>query len=105
MTAPLRLKRQRPTSRRQEISQIRSGRLVAAVLVDTPVSHLEGIYDYLIPENIESSAIVGASRMSSNTGARGRTAYPLELYMTTLDEASLSFPMVLVVTSACFTVW
>ena len=59
MTAPLRLKRQRPTSRRQEISQIRSGRLVAAVLVDTPVSHLEGIYDYLIPENIESSAIVG----------------------------------------------
>jgi primosomal protein N' (replication factor Y) len=27
--------------------------------VNTPVSHLEGIYDYLVPEHIESSAIVG----------------------------------------------
>ncbi len=33
---------------------------VASVLVETPVSYLEGIYDYLIPQHLNESATVGS---------------------------------------------
>ena len=59
MAAPLKLKRQRTPQKIKPNSAIAEKQPVAAVLVDTPVSHLEGIYDYLVPLHLESSAIYG----------------------------------------------
>ncbi len=59
MATPLKLKRQNSTARVKENKLIVSSLPVAAVLVDTPVSHLEGIYDYLVPVEFDEIAIAG----------------------------------------------
>ena len=59
MAAPLKLKRQSsPKVVRQDLS-VAQELPIAAVLVDTPVSHLEGVYDYLVPESLHASATIG----------------------------------------------
>lgn len=59
MVAPLKLRQQKSSSSFQA-EVIASEKLpVASVLVDTPVSHLEGIYDYLVPEHLHETAIFG----------------------------------------------
>ena len=59
MTAPLKLKRQSVKSKhgidKEDLAKLK----VASVLVDTPVSHLEGLYDYLIPSSLTSIATIG----------------------------------------------
>ncbi len=59
MTAPLKLKRQsvksKPGKDKEDLAKLK----VASVLVDTPVSHLEGLYDYLIPSSLTSIATIG----------------------------------------------
>ncbi len=59
MTAPLKLKRQlvksKPGIDKEDLAKLK----VASVLVDTPVSHLEGLYDYLIPSSLTSIATIG----------------------------------------------
>ncbi len=61
MSEPLKLKRQKPIgfskSKREYLSAVSNP--LASVLVDTPVSHLEGIYDYLVPEELSISATIG----------------------------------------------
>jgi primosomal protein N' (replication factor Y) len=59
VTSPLRLKRQSAKSPKIGHSENHYSQLVAAVLVDTPVSHLEGIYDYLIPQEFIEAATIG----------------------------------------------
>ncbi|MEY3384924.1 MAG: hypothetical protein RLZ38_425, partial [Actinomycetota bacterium] len=61
MSAPLKLKRQRSSEVRSQSKKFPVAELkpVASVLVDTPVSHLEGIYDYLVPQELSSAAVVG----------------------------------------------
>ena len=59
MAAPLKLKRQNTSAPVKQNKQITSNLPVAAVLVDTPVSHLEGIYDYLVPVEFDEIAVVG----------------------------------------------
>ena len=59
MAAPLKLKRQNSSAPVKQNKQITSNLPVAAVLVDTPVSHLEGIYDYLVPAEFDEIAIAG----------------------------------------------
>ena len=54
MATPLKLKRQNSSASVKQNKQITSNLPVAAVLVDTPVSHLEGIYDYLVPVEFDS---------------------------------------------------
>lgn len=59
MVAPLKLRQQKSSSSFQG-EVVASEKLpVASVLVDTPVSHLEGIYDYLVPEHLHETAIFG----------------------------------------------
>ena len=58
MAAPLKLKRQQ-TAQKPKSKLVADLFPVAAVLVDTPVSHLEGIYDYLVPLHLEHSAVYG----------------------------------------------
>ena len=59
MVAPLKL-RQQKSSNLFQAEVVASEKLpVASVLVDTPVSHLEGIYDYLVPEHLHETAIFG----------------------------------------------
>ena len=60
MTAPLKLKQQKSNSAHREQVLISKNLPVASVLVETPVSHLEGIYDYLIPQHLNESATVGS---------------------------------------------
>ena len=60
MTAPLKLKKQKSNSAYREQVLISKNLPVASVLVETPVSHLEGIYDYLIPQHLSESATVGS---------------------------------------------
>jgi len=59
VTAPLKLKRQlvksKPGIDKEDLAKLK----VASVLVDTPVSHLEGLYDYLIPSSLTSIATIG----------------------------------------------
>jgi primosomal protein N' (replication factor Y) len=61
VSEPLKLKRQKPIgsskSKREYLSAVSNP--LASVLVDTPVSHLEGIYDYLVPEELSISATIG----------------------------------------------
>ncbi len=59
MAAPLKLKRQNSSASVKQNKQITSNLPVAAVLVDTPVSHLEGIYDYLVPVEFDEIAVAG----------------------------------------------
>ncbi len=59
MAAPLKLKRQITAQKLKSNSAVADQLPIAAVLVDTPVSHLEGIYDYLVPLHLESSAVYG----------------------------------------------
>ena len=59
MAAPLKLKRQvSATSKPKNLASV-SKLPIASVLVDTPVSSLEGIYDYLVPEIFDESAVIG----------------------------------------------
>ena len=58
MAAPLKLKRQQ-TAQKPKSKSAADLFPVAAVLVDTPVSHLEGVYDYLVPLHLEDSAVYG----------------------------------------------
>ena len=60
MAAPLKLKQQKSASVYREQVLISKNLPVASVLVETPVSHLEGIYDYLIPQHLNESATVGS---------------------------------------------
>jgi len=59
VAAPLKLKRQITAQKLKFNSAVADQYPVASVLVDTPVSHLEGIYDYLVPLHLEESAIYG----------------------------------------------
>ena len=59
MAAPLKLKRQITAQKPKSNSAVADQLPIAAVLVDTPVSHLEGIYDYLVPLHLESAAVYG----------------------------------------------
>ena len=59
MAAPLKLKRQTTAQKLKFNSAVADQFPVASVLVDTPVSHLEGIYDYIVPLHLEKSAIYG----------------------------------------------
>ena len=58
MAAPLKLKRQQ-TAQKPKSKLVADLFPIAAVLVDTPVSHLEGVYDYLVPLHLEDSAVYG----------------------------------------------
>ena len=59
MAAPLKLKRQvSATSKPKNLASV-SKLPIASVLVDTPVSHLEGIYDYWIPSRIDDLVTIG----------------------------------------------
>lgn len=59
MAAPLKLKRQvSATSKPKNLASV-SKLPIASVLVDTPVSHLEGIYDYWIPSRIDGLVTIG----------------------------------------------
>ena len=59
MAAPLKLKRQSVAKAPQKLSNVSKNSPIASVLVDTPVSSLEGIYDYLVPEIFDESAVTG----------------------------------------------
>ena len=59
MAAPLKLKRQVFTTSKPKNLALVSSLPIASVLVDTPVSHLEGIYDYWIPSRIDDLVTIG----------------------------------------------
>ena len=59
MAAPLKLKRQSSAKPAKQSVSASENLPIAAVLVDTPVSYLEGIYDYLVPETLDAYATVG----------------------------------------------
>ena len=59
MAAPLKLKRQKTSTPKRQNKEISTNLPVAGVLVDTPVSHLEAIYDYLVPAEFDEFAIAG----------------------------------------------
>jgi len=59
VAAPLKLKRQSVAKVPQKLPNLTKNLPVASVLVDTPVSSLEGIYDYLVPETFDESAVTG----------------------------------------------
>jgi primosomal protein N' (replication factor Y) len=59
VAAPLKLKRQSVAKAPQKLPNVSKNSPIASVLVDTPVSSLEGIYDYLVPEIFDESAVTG----------------------------------------------
>lgn len=59
MAAPLKLKRQKTSLSQKRDELLATSLPIAAVLVDTPVSHLEGIYDYLVPLKFDEIAVIG----------------------------------------------
>jgi len=59
VAAPLKLKRQSVAKAPQKLPNVSKNLPVASVLVDTPVSSLEGIYDYLVPAIFDESAVTG----------------------------------------------
>jgi len=59
VAAPLKLKQQRSATTINLKAPVADQLPVAAVLVDTPLSHLEGIYDYLVPQALSDKAIYG----------------------------------------------
>lgn len=60
MTAPLRLKRQKLPGKKQKQIIASLNQPIAVVLVDAPVSYLEGFYDYFVPVELDETAIVGS---------------------------------------------
>lgn len=60
MVAPLKLKRQKSAPNRVLKSDALPENPVAKVLINPPVSHLEDIYDYLIPVELSESVIPGS---------------------------------------------
>ena len=60
MAAPLKLKRQAVAKVSQSSTPTTKNLPVASILVDTPVSHLEGVYDYLVPELLSIDATAGS---------------------------------------------
>ena len=60
MVAPLKLKRQKVVSNSSNKAIFASENPVAKVLVNTPLSHLEDIYDYYIPIELSESVIPGS---------------------------------------------
>ena len=60
MVAPLKLKRQKSATPKSANQDTAKNKPLAKVLVKTPVSYLEDIYDYLVPETLSNSAIVGS---------------------------------------------
>lgn len=69
---PLRLKVQKPIA----FSEIAAIQPLASVLVDTPAFHLDGLYDYLIPEKF-SGQIVAGSLVKVPFGNQLTTGYVL----------------------------
>jgi len=59
VAAPLKLKRQAVAKASQKLPNVSKNLPIASVLVETPVSSLEGIYDYLVPEIFNESAVTG----------------------------------------------
>ena len=59
MAAPLKLKRQVVAKAPQKLANVSKNLPIASVLVDTPVSSLEGIYDYSVPQIFSESAVTG----------------------------------------------
>jgi primosomal protein N' (replication factor Y) len=59
VAAPLKLKRQAVAKAPQKLPNVSKNLPIASVLVDTPVSSLEGIYDYFVPEIFNESAVTG----------------------------------------------
>jgi len=59
VAAPLKLKRQVVAKAPQKLANVSKNLPIASVLVDTPVSSLEGIYDYSVPEIFSESAVTG----------------------------------------------
>ena len=60
MVTPLKLKSQRADSKRKSVTVVAEVNPVAKVLVNTPVSYLEDIYDYQIPQRLSERVIVGS---------------------------------------------
>lgn len=69
---PLRLKVQKPIA----ISEVAANQPLASVLVNTPAFHLDGLYDYLIPEKF-SNEIVAGSLVKVAFGNQLTTGYVL----------------------------
>jgi primosomal protein N' (replication factor Y) len=59
VAAPLKLQRQKTAQKFKSNLPVADQLPIAEVLVDTPVSHLERIYDYLVPLHLANSAIYG----------------------------------------------
>lgn len=59
MVTPLKLKRQQVKAKSRSFVEIAEEKPVAKVLVKTPVSFLEDIYDYLIPAELSESIVPG----------------------------------------------
>lgn len=60
MVTPLKLKRQQVKAKSGSNVEIAEDKPVAKVLVNTPVSYLEDIYDYLVPAELSESIIAGS---------------------------------------------
>lgn len=60
MVTPLKLKRQQVKAKSSSKAEIAEDKAVAKVLVKTPVSYLEDIYDYLVPAELSESIIAGS---------------------------------------------
>lgn len=60
MVAPLKLTRQKFVAKRKSFGEIAEENSIAKVLVHTPVSYLEDIYDYWIPKEISDLVIPGS---------------------------------------------
>ncbi|NCA26338.1 MAG: hypothetical protein EBV37_05595, partial [Actinobacteria bacterium] len=61
MSEKLKLKRQKSasTNKTRKSVSLATTDPVASVLVDAPVSHLEALYDYLVPEELSNNAVIG----------------------------------------------
>lgn len=61
MSEKLKLKRQKSasTNKNRTTVSLATTDPVASVLVDAPVSHLEALYDYLVPEELSNNAVIG----------------------------------------------
>jgi primosomal protein N' (replication factor Y) len=60
VVTPLKLKRQQVKAKSSSNVEIAEDKPVAKVLVNTPVSFLEDIYDYLVPAELSESIIAGS---------------------------------------------
>ena len=80
---PLRLKSQR-VERKQELSQN-----VVDVLVDTPIHHLDQLYTYAIPENLDSAIQFGVF-LSVDFNGRPTTGIAIEKRLRNSKDAHLS---------------